>query len=119
MSATVKLSSKLPGDPEINGLDAYAEHLLDPEHDMLVCIAYVDAIKSTTDYDSGAVVPTARVRRIEPLGTIDDVPQAVRDAMAEAETARTGRKPLPFETVEVGEQRHADPLDGVDNVDEG
>ena len=31
--------------------------------------------------------------------------------MADAEQARTGRKPLPFEIVEVGEYRHSDTLD--------
>lgn len=115
MSATVKLMAKLPGDPEINGLDAYRDHLLDPEADMLVCVVYIDAQGADDDFDAGTRVPRARVRRIEPLGVIDEVPQAVRDAMAEAETARTGRKPLPFETVVVGEQRDSDPLDGVDD----
>jgi hypothetical protein len=112
MSATVKLSSKLPGDVEVNGLDAYAEHLNEVDHEMLVAIVYIDSPKGSIDKEQGGIeVPTARIRRIEPLGTIGDVPQAVRDAMAEAEQARTGRKPLPFETVEVGEHRHSDTLD--------
>ena len=111
MSATVKLSSKLPKDGEVNGLDAFADHLLDPDHEMLVAVVYIDAGKAVEDFDEGTRVPVARVRRIEPLGVIGDVPQAVRDAMADAEQARTGRKPLPFETVEVGEHRHSDTLD--------
>lgn len=112
MSATVKLSSKLPGDPEVNGLDAFAEHLLDPDHEMLICVAYVDAGKAVEDFDQGTRVPVARIRRIEPLGVIGDVSQTVRDAVAAAEQERTGMKPLPFETVEVGEHRHSDTLDG-------
>ena len=116
MSAKVKLSQALPGDPEINGLDAFAGHLLDPDHEMLVCVVYVDAGKAIEDFDEGTRVPVARVRRIEPLGVIAEVPQAVRDAMAAAEQERTGRKPLPFEIVEVGEYRHSDPLDEDDDA---
>ena len=111
MSAVVKLSSKLPGDPEINGLDAHRADLVDKPEDMLVCIAYVDTSKVVIDTDSGDHIPTVRIRRIEPLGQIADVPQAVRDAMAEAESERTGRTPIPFETVEVGEGAYSDPLD--------
>ena len=111
MSATVKLSPKLPGDPEINGLDAFADHLLNPDHEMLVCVVYVDAAKSTKDYDTGTEVPLARIRRIEPLGVIGQVSDTVRDAVAAAEEERTGRKPLPFETVDVGEYRWSDTIE--------
>lgn len=115
MSAVVQLSSKLPGDAEINGLDAFRDSLIDDPHEMLVCIAYVDVAKITDDVDAATRVPTVRIRRIEPLGVIGDVPQAVRDAMATAESERTGRSPIPFETVEVGEGAHSEPLDGVDD----
>lgn len=114
MSAVVKLSSKLPGDAEINGLDAKATWMLDNPEEMLVCIVYIDTAKELIDFDAGTHVPVARVRRIEPLGPIADVPQAVRDAMAEAESERTGRTPIPFETVEVGEGAYSDTLDGED-----
>lgn len=111
MSDTVKLSPKLPGDPEINGLDAFADHLLNPDHEMLVCIVYIDAAKSTKDYDTGTEVPLARIRRIEPLGVIGQVSETVKAAVATAEQERTGRKPLPFETVEVGEYKWSDTID--------
>ncbi len=111
MSAKVKLSSKLPGDAEINGLDSYAEHLLDEPDELIVCVVYVDCPKAIEDFDEGTRVPVARVRRIEPLGTMPEVPDAVRNAMATAEQKRTGRKAIPFEVVEVGEHRHSDTLD--------
>lgn len=115
MSAIVKLSPKMPGDAEINGLDAHsAELLADPEA-MLVAVVYLDVAKVIEDIDAGTRVPTVRIRRIEPLGAIADVPQAVRDAVAEAESERTGRSPIPFETVEAGEGAHSEPLDGVDD----
>lgn len=110
MSAYVKLGSKLPGDPEINGLDDRAQWLEENPDEPLVCICYLDVQKLTIDTDSGAHVPTVRVRRIEPLGTIDEVPQAVRKVMAAAEEARTGRTPLPFETVVSSADPHGDPL---------
>lgn len=107
MSATVKLSSKLPGDPEINGLDAYADHLLNNPDELLVAVVFFDSPKELVDHEADTRVPLARIRRIEPLGTIPDVPQSVRSAMATAEEQRTGRKPLPFEIVEP--PRSADP----------
>lgn len=106
MSATVKLGAALPGNPEINGLDSRAKWLETNPDELLVCIVYLDTSKVTIDTDSGEHMPTVRVRRIEPLGELGDVPQAVREAMAEAEEERTGRTPLPFEIVEA---RSADP----------
>lgn len=107
MSAVVKLSSKLPGDAEINGLDSRAGWMEQNPGELLVSIVYTDVQKLTIDTDTGEHVPTVRVRRIEPLGTLSVVPQAVRDALADAEEERTGRSPLPFEVVTV--TRSADP----------
>jgi hypothetical protein len=112
MSATVKLSSKMPGDPAINGLDAHVDELLTDPEEFVVAVAYLDVVKITRDVDSGDEIPTVRVRRIEPLGYISEVPQAVRDAVAAAEEKRTGRKPIPFEIVDAGEYAKSDTLDG-------
>lgn len=114
MSAVVKLSSKLPGDPEVNGLDAWAEYLCRPSKDLLIAVVYIDSPKSVNDHEAGMEVPTARIRRIEPLGVIGDVSDAVKAAVAAAEEERTGRKPLPFETVEVGEHRYSDAMSDED-----
>lgn len=110
MSARVKLSSALPGDAEVNGLDAWADSLEDVPDRLLICVAYVDCSKVTIDTDTGAHIPTVRVRRIEPLGVMGDVSQAVKDAVAVAESERTGRTAIPFEVVEAGEYRHSDTL---------
>lgn len=107
MSATVQLSSKLPGDAEINGLDAYADQLLDHPDELLVAVVFFDAAGAKENFDEGTRVPVARIRRVEPLGTIADTPQSVRDAMAAAEQDRTGRKAIPFEVVEI--PKGADP----------
>lgn len=110
MSATVKLSAKLPGEPEINGVDSTVEALLTDPELLRVAVVYYDVAKVTHDVDLGTDVPTIRVRRIEPLGLVGDVPPAVRKAVAAAEEARTGRKAIPFEIVEVGEHAFGDPL---------
>lgn len=110
MSASLKLSSKLPGDSEVNGLDSRAAWLEANPEELLVCIAYVDTAKVTIDTDSGAHIPTVRVRRIEPLGELHEVPAGVREALAAAEEKRTGRTAIPFEIVEVGEHAYGDTL---------
>ena len=94
MSATVKLSSKLPGDPEINGLDAFSDYH-DPETPICV-IAWVVPAKITEDLATGARVPTMEIRRIEPIGTPAKVPQVIQDLAAELYEKRTNRNPLPF-----------------------
>lgn len=114
MSATVKLSTKLPGDDGINGVDAWAEWLENNPDKLLVCVAYIDTANIKIDTDTGAHVPTVRVRRIEPLGPIDGVSEAVRKAVAAAESERTGRTPIPFEIVETGEYAYSSTIDGDD-----
>lgn len=116
MSAVVQLSSKLPGDAEINGLDAQAKWLEENPDELLVAIVLLDTSKVTIDTDTHAHVPTVRIRRIEPLGVVGEVSKAVRQAMADAEEKRTGRSAIPFEIVEVGEHAYGDELpDGGDN----
>lgn len=117
MSASVKLSSKLPGDGEINGLDAYASRLLEDPQELLPCFVLLDVGTEILNIDAGTRVPVARIRRIEPLGdTLTDVPQAVRDCVAAAEESRTGRKAIPFGMVEVTEAAWGDPLPTSDEL---
>lgn len=112
MSAQIKLSTKLPGDATINGLDSWAEWLENNPEELLVCVIYLDTSKVIIDTDSGAHVPVVRTRRIEPLGPIAGVSDTVRAAVAAAEQERTGMKALPFEIVDAGEYSHSDTLDG-------
>lgn len=103
MSAVVKLSTKLPGDAETNGLDAQAPRLIEHPDELLCAVVWIDAQKITEDTDAGTRVPTARIRRIEPIGDVNDVPAAVRDVVQAAVQKRTGRTPIPFEDAEVGD----------------
>lgn len=92
---TVKLASTLP-EGESNGLVSLVEHLINSPADLTLCVALVDTKRLTTDMDTGDVVPTARVRRIEPIG--DDEDQGViRRIMSRALERRTGKTVLPYE----------------------
>ena len=101
MSAVVKLSTKLPGDHETNGLDALAKDLVDSPDTIRLAVVWLDVSKVTVETDSGSHIPTVRVRRIEPLGDVGDVSDALRKLVDEAQEQRTGRTPLPLDVVEV------------------
>jgi hypothetical protein len=108
MSATVKLSSKLPGEIDINGVDYLVDDLVKDPEAIRVGVVFFDVVKVTSDIDSGADIPTIRVRRLEPIGTTEDAPKSIRDLVDQAVEKRTGRKALPFDQVEVLDD---DPLD--------
>ena len=110
MSAVVKLSSRLPGDFETNGLDALAQDLIDNPATVRLAVVWIDTAKVVIDTDSGDHVPTVRVRRIEPVGDVGAAIPALRKLVGNAFEERTGRKPLPFDIVEVTEERFSDTL---------
>lgn len=103
MSAAVKLGAKLPADIETNGLDAQALALTDNPEQIRVAVVWYDTAKVTIDTDSGAHIPTVRVRRIEPVGDVEKIPAELRQIVDTATEQRTGRVPLPFDEVEVGD----------------
>ena len=92
-----KLASSLPGG-DANGLTSIARDLIDSPHDVHVVVALVDCKKITTDNDSGEVVPTARVRRIEVIGEADR--DLAAKMMRRALEQRTGKTVLPFDLEE-------------------
>jgi hypothetical protein len=100
MSAIVQLSSKLPGDEDFNGVDAIALDLLKDPDTIRVGVVFYDVSKITRQVDAGTDVPTIRVRKIEPISTVSDVPDAIRALVDAAIEQRTGRKPLPLDQVE-------------------
>jgi hypothetical protein len=110
VSAIVKLGAALPGDYEVNGLDQQVDWLLDHPKDLLLAVVWLDVQKVVVDTDSGAHVPTVRVRRIEPLGEVGVASDAVVKLVGDAFEARTGRKPIPMDIAEVTEERYSDTL---------
>lgn len=92
-----KLTSKLPGG-DANGLSAIARDLVDSPHQVHVVIALVDCKSTMTDSDTGAIVPTARVRRIEVVAEQDRTLAATM--MRRSLETRTGKVVLPFDLEE-------------------
>lgn len=92
-----KLAATLPGG-DANGLVAIARALIDSPHEIHVAVVLVDCKKTTTDNDSGEVVPTARVRRIEVIGEQDKL--LAQKMLRRALERRTGKTVLPFDLEE-------------------
>lgn len=89
------LSGSLPkGDA--NGLAAIAAELVEDPERVHVVIALVDCSKVTSKTDTGDVVPTVRVRRIEAIADRDDG-QRLRMLLQRQYERRTGKTVLPFD----------------------
>ncbi len=88
------LSGALPkGDA--NGLGPIVRTLIDEPHRFHVVMAIIDCKSLATNFDTGDVVPTARIRRIEVM-----LPQDLTGAqrlMRRALEHRTGRTVLPLD----------------------
>jgi hypothetical protein len=113
MSAVVKLAAALPGEPEINGLDAERDDLLANPTMIRAAVVWYDARSETTNYRTGDKVPMIELRRFEPLGPLEDVPDVVRDLVIKRAESRTGRTPLPFDEIDPPH----DAGDGPEDVD--
>lgn len=92
-----KIASSLP-QGDANGLVAIARNLIDEPHSIHVVICLVDCKKITTDNDSGEIVPTARIRRIEAIGSEDR--ELAAEMLRRALERRTGKTVLPFDLEE-------------------
>ncbi len=118
MSDKLKLSTALPGDEAINGLDALADQLVDQPSQMICAVIICDVkdVRYITDLE--AHVPTLRFRRGE-AWPLADTPEAVRIAMIQRSEARLGRTPLPFGEVAVkpAEGKERPSPDDCDHVD--
>lgn len=90
-----KLSSALPqGDS--NGLGAIARDLIDTPEEPHPVIVMLDTCKLTTNIDTGDVVATARVMRIEPILHEEDR-RILSEILRRAFERRTGKVVLPFD----------------------
>lgn len=89
----IRLTSALPkGDA--NGLGPIIGDLVDDPKAMHVVLCIVDCKKTTLDADTGEVVPTVRIRRLEALLPEDKVP--AHRLMERALERRTGKTVLPL-----------------------
>ncbi len=91
---TISLGGSLPqGDG--NGLAAIVSDLIRDPKKYHAVIGIVDTSKITTKPDSGEVVPTVRVRRIEVITQADL--KIAETLMRRALDKRTGKATLPFD----------------------
>lgn len=95
----IKLASALPKGTA-NGLDPIVADLCDQPENTQVVIAIVDCKEIKTDTDTGEIIPTMRIRRVEAITGPDA--QTVRRMFHRATERRTGREALPFGLVEEG-----------------
>lgn len=88
------LSGALPkGDA--NGLGPIVRVLIDEPHRFHVVMAIVDCKSVTTNNDTGEIVPTARIRRLEVV--LPDDLSAAQKLMRRSLEQRTGRTVLPLD----------------------
>lgn len=106
------LSGKLPaGDG--NGLIAIAQQLCEEPHTRHLAVCIIDCQKVTTNMDTGEVIPTARVRRVEVIAGDEDR-KVLERLMRRALDERTGREALPYdlqteiEGIEVSQDKDGD-----------
>lgn len=99
MSAVAKLRAKLPGNPDINGLDAIAADLLSSPEKVRCAFIWYDVSQILEDVATGNHVPTIEVRRFEPIGDAESVPTEIREAVAAMADKRLGKQALPFDQV--------------------
>lgn len=92
---TAKLGGALPKGAG-NGLDAIAQQLISEPNQIRVAVVLFDCSKVVHDTDTGDQVPTARVRRIEPI-TDETDGQRLRQVLRRAWERRTGQDVLPLD----------------------
>jgi hypothetical protein len=95
---SANLAGALPAG-EANGLAAIAGELVNSPNTVHVAIVLIDCVKITTKTDSGDVIPTARIRRIEPIKDLADG-HRMRVLLRREFERRTGKTVLPFELEE-------------------
>ena len=95
MSQTIRLSSKLPGDPEINGLDSLHDRLIIDDTPIL-CLAWIKPTRVVLDLATEERVPTVMLARVEPIGSVEAAPAHIVELAAELYEKRTRRNPLPI-----------------------
>lgn len=100
MSNTVKLSAKLAGDDDLNGLDSLAQAMINDPHQVRLAVVWFDCQKIVNNTDDETEIPYARIRRFEPVGVAEEMPGELQQIVQQAAQDRTGKTPLPFDAVD-------------------
>lgn len=110
-TAACTASPAPPNRKDHNGLAAISAALCDNPEKVHVAVVLLDCSKITTNTDNGDVIPTARVRAIEPVGETSDANE-MRRLIRRAYERRTGKVELPLEMEQ--ELERITPDDGDD-----
>lgn len=106
----IKLAGALPRG-HANGLEPIVMDLINHPDRYKVVLAIVDCKKIETDTDTGEVIPTARVRRIEAITGSDR--DTARRLMQRAIEERTGSPVLPMDVEDEVESAFVDIEDSI------
>jgi len=93
--SAIKISSALPAG-DTNGLVSISAQLCDDPEAVHVAVVLLDCAQIVTNTDNGDVVPTARIRAIEPISQTTDANE-MRRLLRRAYERRTGKVELPLE----------------------
>jgi len=105
MSNNVRFDSTIPpADNDMNGLDSITQELIDDPMTARVVLLLVNAPKSIVNAEAGTTLPKLNIIRAEPVGTLGEVAKELRDQFLKSAEKRTGKTPLPLDTVEVVQQ---------------
>lgn len=91
---TIKLGTKLPKHEDRNGLGELLREFLHDPYKTHLAVVVLDTGKITRDLDNEDVVPTLRIRAIEPIRGGVDVGR-LRTMLQRAYEQRTGQIELP------------------------
>jgi len=103
MSAKVKLSSKLPGEEAINGLDGIVKDMLEVPEKVRVSLVWHNVSDIREKVATGEHIPTIEVRKWLPIGAADAIPQELVEFALKKDAERLGKEPLPFDSVDPAE----------------
>lgn len=93
---TIKISAALPAG-DSNGLPSISAAMVDDPEEVRVAVVLLDCSRITTNTDNGDVIPTARIRAIEPItGDTSDATEMKR-LLRRAYERRTGHTELPLD----------------------
>lgn len=111
-NSSVRLASGLP-DGNKNGLASIAHLLVDDPSGVHVAIVLLDCSRLVTSVDDGSVLPTARIRAIEPIAEGPDAVE-LRRLLRRAVEKRTGATELPLELERALDELGVHPIEDRD-----
>jgi hypothetical protein len=105
---TVKLAGKVPKSKDLNGLDSIEDELRKDPGKVQALLVFVEVQKEVKRPNVGTLETVVEAVRVEPLGPPGELGDVVSAALLQHAEKRTGKTPLPIDTVQVVEQGSID-----------